>query len=105
MSKLLGIFKQQELLNLIEKQDANEVRGFFDRCPQYVPCLDECVGRLQRRLDVSRGQIAALRLAIYNETTSHKRLLLGKMEEDDARFASILTGTAFIQWRILTTFR
>ena len=31
LSKLLGIFisEQQELLNLIEKQDANEVRGFF----------------------------------------------------------------------------
>lgn len=42
--------EQQELLNLIEKQDANEVRGFFNRCPMswpgahnpaYVRCLDE----------------------------------------------------------------
>ena len=73
--------EQQELLDLIEKQDVNEVREFFARGPA---------------VDVSRGQVgrAALRLAIYNERADIAETLLQHgVRVGNALFSAVIEGS------------
>ena len=73
--------EQQELLDLIEKQDVNEVREFFARGPTF---------------DVSRGEIGrvALRLAIYNERVDIVEILLENgVRIGNALFSAVIEGS------------
>ena len=78
-----GVFsaEQQELLDLIERQDVNEVREFFARGPAF---------------DVSRGEIGrvALRLAIYNERADIVEILLENgVRIGSALFSAVIEGS------------
>ena len=73
--------EQKELLNLIEKQDVNEVRQFFAQGPAF---------------DVSKGEIGrvALRLAIDNERADIAEVLLEKgVRVGNALFAAVIAGS------------
>lgn len=73
--------EQQELLDLIERQDVNEVREFFARGPAF---------------DVSRGEIGrvALRSAIYNERADIAEILLENgVRVGNALFSAVIEGS------------
>lgn len=73
--------EQQELLDLIERQDVNEVEEFFARGPPF---------------DVSRGEIGrvALRLAIYNERADIAEILLENgVKIGNALFSAVIEGS------------
>ena len=73
--------EQKELLDLIEKQDVNEVRQFFAQGPAF---------------DVSKGEIGrvALRLAIDNERADIAEVLLEKgVRVGNALFAAVIAGS------------
>ncbi|XP_078355677.1 short transient receptor potential channel 5-like, partial [Oculina patagonica] len=73
--------EQQELLDLIERQDVAEVKEFFARAPAF---------------DVSRGKIGrvALRLAIYNERADIAEILLENgVRIGSALFSAVIEGS------------
>lgn len=73
--------EQQELLDLIERQDVNEVREFFARGPTF---------------DVSRGEIGrvALRLSIDNERADITEILLENgVRIGNALFSAVIEGS------------
>ena len=73
--------EQQELLDLIEKEDVNEVREFFARGPTF---------------DVSRGEIGrvALRSAICNERADIAEILLQNgVRVGNALFTAVIEGS------------